>query len=564
MQPPPKFIIVGAGTSGSLLASRLSKIGKTLLLEAGGSNVITPLSALPGSTMTPWLHVPLGYLHTMNDKRTNWGYKTHIEERGGEREGEKREINYPRGKVLGGCSSINGMIYMKGNDGDYDGWNADAGTSLWGSDSMNAAFGRLSKMGWPSVRQRLRWDVLDDFATGASSVRGCPIKRDSFNNSNEESVGYFNVNQDNGRRVSAYQCFVDKEWGGIRGRGKVTEYNGGMLTVRSNATVKRLLFEDDIEVGGSKDKVVGVEWWDTDAEGTINDTTVNREVLGGEGGEVILAAGAIGSPQLLAVSGVGSGRADERVELPGVGENLHDHLQLRSVYRLKEGTVTLNSTSSTIAGQVKIGLDYIINRSGPLSMAPSQLGCFLKSDPGLAYPDLQYHCQPLSLDKFGDPLHPFPGFTAAVCNLRPTSRGTVKARSDDVRDGVDIDNKYLSTENDREVAARGLRITREIVMGAMKDYQPSEVLPGLEYSTTSELADAATRVGTSIFHPVGTCKMGSSSDEMAVVDEELKVRGLRNCRVIDASVMPKITSGNTNTPTLAIAERWVEMYTKGR
>jgi choline dehydrogenase len=197
-------------------------------------------------------------------------------------------------------------------------------------------------------------------------------------------------------------------------------------------------------------------------------------------------------------------------------------------------------------------------------MAPSQLGCFLKSDPGLAYPDLQYHCQPLSLDKFGDPLHPFPGFTAAVCNLRPTSRGTVKARSDDVRDGVDIDNKYLSTENDREVAARGLRITREIVMGAMKDYQPSEVLPGLEYSTTSELADAATRVGTSIFHPVGTCKMGSSSDEMAVVTQELKVRGLRNCRVIDASVMPQITSGNTNTPTLAIAERWVEMYTKGR
>ena len=360
----------------------------------------------------------------MTDPRTSWNYTTPIKQTMEDGSRSERYINYPRGKVLGGCSSINGMIYMKGNKGDYNGWNeVIKGREMWGEDDMGRAFGRIEELGWPKERQRLSWEVLDDFAKGVSEVRGVPVMRETFDNSEIEAVGYFNVNQNSGRRVSAWQCFVDDGvWGEEEGRRVL---KGGNLTVQSNATVKGLVFEDQVKEGGMRDKVIGIEWWRTENDGTVDDSKVHREIVGGE---VILSAGAIGSPQILQVSGIGSGRTDDRVELPGVGKNLHDHLQLRSVYRLKKGTVTLNETSKrrvgagderrmggakrqqkhytaflhnyahrSIAGQLKIGMDYILNRTGPLSMAPSQLGAFLKSSPSLSYPDLQYHCQPLSL-----------------------------------------------------------------------------------------------------------------------------------------------------------------------
>ena len=516
------YIIVGSGTAGSLIYSRLASLPnppRILLLESGGAPLV-PLN-------TPWLHVPLGYLYTMTMPSTSWGFTTKVAD---------RTIHYPRGRILGGCSHINGMIYQEGNPGDYDAWNAEG----WGSEEMEQAFqelgGRREGGEWPVENQRLSWEVLDDWGAAASES-GVPWN-DDFVNSRTESVGYFRVNQRKGIRMSAWQAFVDDRRLGLKLGGKAE-----LGTVRSGCTATRLLFSD-----ADPTQVTGIEFLPPNSnqpETAYAPTT-------------ILASGAVGSPHLLQVSGVGPAELLEskgvktRHDLSEVGQNLHDHLQLRQVFRLNSAARTLNTLASSLVGKVRMGLEYILNQSGPLSMAPSQLGAFVKSDESLAFPNCQYHVQPLSLPAFGEPLHPFPGMTAAICNLQPTSRGSIELSSPDIRSKPVIDCQYLTSEEDLKVAARGLRITREIMSNpAMQKYAPEEILPGLEASTNAELGEAAKRIGTSIFHPVGTCAIGT------VVDESLKVKGLSGLRICDASVMPRITSGNTNSPTLAMAQNFV-------
>ena len=543
------YIVCGGGTAGCLMANRLSAdpSKQVLLIEAGGNDDYV------------WVHIPVGYLYCIGNPRTDWLYSTEPDPGL-----NGRRLIYPRGKVMGGCSSINGMIYMRGQARDYDGWGdgdgfgANPGWS-WndclpnflkhedfyrGADAFHAApgfdaSGARAGGEWRVEKQRLKWEVLDAFARAAQQA-GIPAT-DDFNRGDNEGVGYFHVNQRAGIRWNASKAFLRPA--------QKTRQN---LQVWTGAQIGRLL----LERGDAGLRAVGIE-----ALPVEGGEAVRARVDPQRGGEVILCTGAIGTPQILQLSGVGAPEALQAVgievqhALPGVGANLQDHLQIRAVYGV-HGVKTLNTSSSSLWGKAMIGLEYILRRSGPMSMAPSQLGLFTRSDASQPHPNLQYHVQPLSLDAFGQPLHSFNAFTASVCNLNPTSRGAVRIRSPRPEDAPSIAPMYLSTEADRRVAAESLRLTRRIVaQPALAKYRPNEVKPGVQFETDAELAQLAGDIGTTIFHPVGTAKMGPAADPGAVVDARLRVHGVAGLRVVDASVMPRITSGNTNSPTLMIAER---------
>ncbi|HEY0489882.1 MAG TPA: GMC family oxidoreductase N-terminal domain-containing protein [Telluria sp.] len=532
------YIIVGAGTAGCVLANRLSNNpdNDVLLIEAGGRDDYL------------WIHIPVGYLYCINNPRTDWLYQTECDAGLG-----GRALIYPRGKVLGGSSSINGMIYMRGQSADYDRWADETGDPSWRWDEVLPLFkksedyhggaGPVHGAGgeWRVEKQRLSWQILDAFRDAAEQA-GIP-KTDDFNGGDNFGCSYFDVNQKRGIRWNTAKAF-------LRPAGKRPN-----LTIMTGCHVERLVLEDT-----PQGKVCrGVEFT---GGGTAWRARSTRETL--------LTAGAIGTPQILQLSGIGPAGALHalgivpQVDLPGVGENLQDHLQLRMIYKIN-GAPTLNTRAASWAGRMKIGIEYALFQSGPMSMAPSQLGAFAKSDESQATPNLQYHVQPLSLEKFGDPLHPFPAFTASVCNLRPTSRGHVRICSADSYSSPKITPNYLSTPEDRKVAAAALGVTRRIVSSpALAKYEPEEYRPGVHYRTEDELAEAAGLIGTTIFHPVGTCKMGREGDPSAVVDSQLRVKNVQGLRVVDASVMPFITSGNTNSPTLMIAEKAAAMMLEKR
>ena len=525
------YVIVGAGSAGCVLANRLSADPdvSVLLLEAGGKDNYF------------WIHVPIGYLYTMNNPRTDWCFQTEAEDGL-----NGRALAYPRGRVLGGCSSINGMIYMRGQARDYDQWR-QLGNAGWGWDDVLPYFKRSEDYShgadglhgaggeWRVEEMRLSWEILDAFRAAAAEV-GIP-NTDDFNRGNNEGCGYFQVNQKSGVRWSTATAFLKP----VRDRAN--------LTVLTHAQAKRVTFD------GRRANGVEITQKGRDAR-----VTARREV--------ILASGAVGSPQLLQLSGVGPGELLQEFGVPvvhdlkGVGENLQDHLQIRLAYKV-QNTKTLNERANSLIGKVGMGLEYFLFKRGPLTMAPSQLGAFAKSDASRETPNLEYHVQPLSLEKFGEPLHPFPAFTASVCNLRPESRGSIRIKSPDPLASPAIRPNYLSAPADRQVAADAIRLTRSICAApAMARFRPEEFKPGSDYASDAELAKAAGDVATTIFHPVGTARMGD--DDMAVVDARLKVHGLDGLRVVDASVMPTITSGNTNAPVIMIAEKAADMIHEDR
>jgi choline dehydrogenase-like flavoprotein len=519
------YIVVGAGTAGCILANRLSAdpSKRVLLLEAGGKDNWI------------WFHIPVGYLFAIGNPRSDWMFKTEAEAGL-----NGRALAYPRGKVIGGSSAINAMISMRGQAADYDHWR-QLGLSGWGWDDVKPMFKRLEDHflgdtehhgaggGWRIEEPRLSWEILDAVGEAAREM-GIP-KRPDFNTGDNEGFGYFHVNQKRGRRWSAARGFLKPA------------LDRPNLKLLINVVADRLVIE-----GG---RARGVRF------------LLDNELFEARAkGEVILSSGSIGSTQILHRSGIGPHDwlsalgIDTVLDRQGVGRNLQDHLQQRAIFKVS-GVRTLNETYHILFRRGLMGLDYLFRRRGPLTMAPSQLGIFTRSDPHQERANIQFHIQPLSLDKFGDPLHTFPAITASACNLRPTSRGTIRLRSADLAIPPMIAPNYLATPEDRQVAANAIRVTRKLMkQPALAKYRPEEFLPGPAVGDDdAALAKAAGDIGTTIFHPVGTSKMGLASDPLAVVDERLRLHGIAGLRVVDASVMPTITSGNTNTPTAMIAEK---------
>ncbi len=525
------YIIVGAGSAGCVLANRLSADPKNrvLLLEAGGKDDWI------------WFHIPVGYLFAIGNPRADWMFETDaVPGLNG------RVLNYPRGKVIGGSSAINAMIYMRGQKADYDNWRQQ-GLSGWGWDDVKPFFlkhqdhmsgGEHHGQGgeWRVEHPRMRWQVLEAFAEAADAA-GIPHVAD-FNTGDNTGVGYFQVNQKDGVRWSSARGFLKP-----------------ILKKRPNLKLVTGAFVENVVMHNNR--AIGVSWFREKRHDVEHNVS--------RGANIILAAGAVQTPKLLEMSGIGQAGRISALGLPvvhdlaGVGENLQDHLQLRPIYRVR-GVPTLNEQYANWLRRPAMAVDYALRRRGPMTMAPSQMGAFAKTNERHATPNVQFHVQPLSLPKFGEALHPFPAITISVCNLRPDSRGSIHAKSPDPEVAPSIQPNYLATESDRITAIESIRLVRRIVeQPALKRYSPEEFTPGAGLTTDAELAKAAGDIGTTIFHPVGTAKMGAAGDKSAVVDERLRVIGIEGLRVIDASVMPHIVSGNTNSPTMMIAEKGAAM-----
>ncbi|GAU85268.1 choline dehydrogenase [Bosea sp. BIWAKO-01] len=523
------YVVIGAGSAGCLLANRLSadRSKRVLVLEAGGMDDWI------------WFHVPVGYLYAIGNPRADWLFQTEPQAGLG-----GRALAYPRGKVVGGCSAINAMIYMRGQAADYDGWR-QLGLQGWSWDDVLPYFlkhedhiappaGGLHRSGgeWRVENPRVRWAILDAVRDAAQAAGIAKI--DDFNTGDNEGSAYFQVNQKRGRRVSSYRAFL------------VPALGRENIRLETHVLVERIIIEEG--------RARAVEFIHQGEKLRVESS-----------GEVVLSAGAVGSPAILERSGIGDGERlqalgiETRRHLPGVGENLQDHLQIRPVYKV-EGVRTLNSDYAKLWRRPLMALEYAALRTGPLTMAPSQVGAFAKSSADYATANLEFHFQPLSLDKWGDGLHPFGAFTASVCNLRPSSRGSVHLKSPDASDAPAISPNYLATDEDKQVAVDALKLARRIVaQQPLARFKPQEHVPGPSVTSDAELLEAAGRLGTTIFHPAGTARMGRDDDAGAVLDERLRLRGVEGLRVIDASAMPRITSGNTAAPTMMIAEKGAQM-----
>jgi choline dehydrogenase len=544
-------VIVGAGSAGCLLANRLSADPnhQVLLIEAGAEDDWL------------WIKIPVGYLFTIANPRTDWCFKTEPDPGL-----NHRSIHYARGRVIGGSSSINAMIYMRGQASDYDRWVAATGDARWHWDQSlaiyksledyfggeNAWHGRGGEMRVEAAR--VQWKILDAWRDAAQE-QGIP-SIDEFNRGDNLGCAYFQMTQKRGVRWSMADAFLHP----IRHRKN--------LTVMTKTQVLRLMTGPIKDATRHQPRYTKRGWANAAHEmrGLEVLTNGTRQMIHVRD-QVVLAAGAVSTPHLLQVSGIGAASRLKDLgispvhDLPGVGENLQDHLQIRTVYKV-ENCKTVNTLYKNWLTRMGMGLQYALFRTGPMTMPPSTLGAFAKSDPGLATPDMEWHVQPLSLPKFGEPLHGFNAITPSVCNLRPTSRGWIRPGHPDPMASPKIFCNYLSTADDLHVAVAGLQMTRQIMQSAaLRPFTPQEVLPGPGVVSVAALENAARDLGTTIFHPVGTCAMGKvdehgrAADPMTVLDSELRVRGVARLRVVDASAMPTITSGNTNAPVMLIAEQ---------